>query len=241
MKQKIAKGVVLTLLVLTTLSFVFLVGLFVYNIRRMSAIENISAFSIVVACILVIASLSLIVYIIILSFFSFFSDKKIQLTQYMNVLIIAIVFRLIVYVIFGLSDATQSTGFFGFLNDVHYSSYVLTYRTDLLPVSVFPGGSLAFTHSLMSTDIVSIGLVIIGIVLSKKDMYAPIIGAALGAIITIIFVISINSIVVNTYGSTMIYYKLNAIMATLIVEFAMLAYIIRQTFQVKYGKKSRSS
>ena len=212
-----------------------------YNIRRMSAIENVSVFAIVIACILLLASLSLIVYIAILSFFSFFSDKEIDWTQYMNLLVLAIVFRLLLYVIFGLNDVTQTTGFFGFLNDVHYSSYVLAYRTDLLPVSVFPGGSLAFTHSLMSTDILSVGPVILGIVLAKKDKYAPIIAAGLGIIITLIFAFSINSIIVNTYGSTMVYYKLNAIMATLIVEFAMLGYVVRQTFQVKYVKKSRSS
>ena len=239
MEKKIARGVVIFSIILTTLSFVFLVGLFIYNIRRMSAINNVGAFGVVVACILVLASLTLIVYIVILSFFSFFSDKEIDWTQYMNILIIAIVFRLILYVIFGLNDVTQTTGFFGFLNDVHYSSYVLAYRTDILPVSVFPGGTLAFTHSLMSTDIFGVGFVIVGIVLAKKDKFAPIIGAGLGIITSLIFALSINSIIVNTYGSTLVYYKLDAIMTTLIVEFAMLGYVVRQTFQVKLRRKSK--
>ena len=73
MEKKIARGVVIFSIILTTLSFVFLVGLFIYNIRRMSAINNVGAFGVVVACILVLASLTLIVYIVILSFFSFFS------------------------------------------------------------------------------------------------------------------------------------------------------------------------
>jgi len=207
----------------------------------MIVIDNVGAFGIVVASVLVLTSLSLIVYILILSFFSFFSNKEIDFTQYMNILIIAIVFRLLVYVVFGLNDVTQSTGFFRFLNDVHYSSYVLVYHTDLLPVSVFPGGSLSFVHSLMTTDILGIGLVILGIVLSKKDQYAPIIGAALGIVVSFIFIYSINSIIVNTYGSTLLYYKLDAIMATLIIEFAMLGYVVREAFQVKYKKKLHSS
>lgn len=241
MKEKITKSVVIATLILTTVSFIFLLSLLVYNIKRMIVIDNVSALGIVIASILVLTSLSLIVYILILSFFSFFSEKEIDYTQYMNILIIAIVFRLLVYVAFGLNDVTQSTGFFGFLNDVHYSSYVLVYHTDLLPVSVFPGGSLSFVHSLMTTDILGVGLVILGMVLAKKDHYAPILAAILGIVVSFIFIYSINSIIVNTYGSTLLYYKFNAIMVTLIVEFAMLGYVVQETFQVKFKKKSKSS
>lgn len=237
MKSKIANSVVWSALGLTAISFLILIVQLVNNVRRMFVIETLGVFSVIVTSILVLASLTLITYIIVLSFLSFFSNEKVDMTKYMNGLILAIVFRLILYVIFGLGDLSQSTGIYGFLNDVHYSSYVLTYRTDILPVTVFPNGTLSFAHSLIATDVTSIGLVVLGIVLSEKDRYSPAIGAVLAIVVTFIFVISINVIIAGSSETGSNYYNFFSVMGTLVIEFAMLGYAFKEVFGVQYKRK----
>ena len=236
MRQKIVRGLIITSLLLTTLSLMFFIGLMIYNINRVILVQDASVFSIINSSILVLIGIVLVVSVSVSSFISFVSKKKIDHQQYLNMLYLLIIYRLIVYVFFSMIDYSLPNEVTGNLGGIHYMSYILVYRTDLLPVNVFPSPSVGFMHSLMSTDIISVGAVMLGFSLYKKDRYAPLIGALLAIAINLIFITYININVVNEFGVEFLYYKGDAILTTLMVEFALLGYTLQYVFLKKEEK-----
>lgn len=231
MKEKNTNRIVIASIVLTVLSFMFLVGVLIYNIRRLTFIDNINAASMVVASLFVVGSLGLILYIVVLSFVPFLKKEEPNRTKYVNVLIVALVFRLFLYVIYEAINFTWNGGIGGFLNDFHYASYIFVEKMDVLPISVFPIASLSFIHTLLTTDLLGVGLVILGYVLIKKEKYAPLMAIMISILINIIAIFVINIMVIRQYGVELIYYKLDSVFATLITEFAMLGFIVYDMFR----------
>ena len=230
MRQKITRGVVASTLILTILSLMFFTGLMIYNIRRVVLVADSSILAIIISSILVLIAIILVLSVVVLSFIRFLSKKEVDHKQYINILYLLIVFRLITYVFFSLVDFRIATELTGHLGGTHYLSYIFIYRTDLLPVSVFPNASIEFIHSLMGTDILSVGAVLVGFALYEKYRYAPVIGAVFGVVISLIFVSIINVNIVNEFGVDFLYYKVDSAFATLLVEFAMLGYVVHYVF-----------
>ena len=174
-------------------------------------------------------SFGLVLYIIERTFVPFFKKKDVDQAKLLNVLVITLLFRVVIYVVFQTIGLSFEGGFFP---DLQLVSFALTMGTDLLPVIAYPDGSLAFINHLLSTDILGIGLVIIGYLLIKKDKYAPVIAIIASIIINIVAIIVINIIVSNQY-SVPFMYKLDSVFATMITEFALLGFIIQDLFLKK--------
>lgn len=228
MREKSARGVLIASLGLTMLSLMFFVGLMVYNIRRVFLADEGDTLAIIVTVLLVLIAVTLVVSIVIYSFLSFITDLEIESKQYAKVLYLMIVFKLLTYVFFSLSDYSIPGS--GILGEVHYLTYIFSYRSDLMPTTTFVDGGIQFIHSLMTTDVLSLGAVLVGLSLYDKYRYAPMFGAIFGIIINLVFISVINVRTVNEYGVDFLYYKVDAVFATLILEFAMLGYVMYRLY-----------
>ena len=233
MKQKAIRGVFFATLILTVLSLMFFVGLMLYNIRRVILIQDSSVLAVIISVLFILISIVLVIAVAVSSFVPFFKEDEFDHKQYINILYLLIVFRLILYVFFSLVDYRLSDQVTGHLGGIHYLTYVFVYRTDLLPVTVFSNASVQFIHSLMGTDVLSIGAVILGFSIYDKYRVAPFIGAVFGIIINLVFITIINISVVNEHGAEFLYYKVDAVFATLLVEFAMLGYVMYRLLEKK--------
>jgi hypothetical protein len=211
----------------------FFIGLMIFNIKRVILVQDSGVFSIIISSILVLIGIILVMSVVVSSFISFVSKKKVEHQQYLNMLYLLIIYRLLVYVFLSMIDYSLPNEVTGNLGGIHYMSYIFVYRTDLLPVNVFPSPSVGFLHSLMSTDILSVGAVIIGFSLYKRDQYAPLVGAVLAILVTVIFITYINVNTINDSGVEFLYYKGDAILATLLIEFALLGYALQYVFEKK--------
>ncbi len=229
MKEKNSIRLIYASLGLTIVSFMFLLGLIFFNARRLTMLSPRTSASVVVAIIVALISFGLVVYIIECTFVPFFRKKPVNQQKFLNLLVITLVFRVVLYLVFQLIGVSFEGGFFP---DLHVVSFALTQGTDLLPVTAYPDGALSFINHMLSTDILGIGLVIVGYLLIKKDKYAPVMAITASILINIVAIIVINIVAGNQYGSEFVY-KFDSAFATMITEFALIGFVVQDIFLKK--------